>query len=54
MADHAYDTNALRERIEAQGAVPNVPPERTRCWKRGFSPALYRDRYAIEPTFCGL
>ena len=33
MADRAYDTNALRQQIESQGAVPNIPPKRTRRWK---------------------
>ena len=30
MADRAYDTNAIRKQIEDQGAVPNIPPRRTR------------------------
>jgi transposase len=54
MADRAYDTNAVRQQIEGQGAVPNIPPKRTRRWKSCFSPALYRGRNAIERMFCGL
>ena len=29
MAESAYDTDAVQARIQAQGAVPNVPPKRT-------------------------
>jgi transposase len=54
MADRAYDTNAVRRQIEDQGAVPNIPPKRTRRWKSCFSPALYRGRNAIERMFCWL
>ncbi len=54
MADRAYDTNAVRQQIETQGAVPNIPPKRTRTWKSCFSPVLYRGRNAIERMFCRL
>ena len=54
MADRAYDTNAVRHQIEDQGAVPNVPPKRTRRWKSCFSPVLHRGRNAIERMFCRL
>ena len=27
MADRAYDTDAIRNQIENQGAVPNIPPK---------------------------
>ena len=54
MADRAYDTNAVRQQIEGQGAVPNLPPKRTRLWNSCFSPVLYRGRNAIERMFCRL
>ena len=54
MADRAYDTNAIRQQIEQQGAVPNIPPRRTRIWKSCFSRVLYRRRNAIERMFCRL
>jgi transposase len=54
MADRAYDTNAVRQQIEHQGAVPNIPPKRARRWKSCFCPVLYRGRNAIERTFCRL
>jgi transposase len=54
MADRAYDTNAIRQQIEGQGAVPTIPSKRTRRWKSCFSPVLYRDQNAIERMFCRL
>jgi transposase len=54
MADHACDTNAIRQQIQSQGAVPNIPPKRNRLWKSCFSPFLYRGRNAIERMFCRL
>jgi transposase len=49
--DKGYDGNALRHKIESKGAVPNIPPKINRRWKNCFSPALYRDRNAIERMF---
>jgi hypothetical protein len=46
--DKGYDTNAVRQKIEAKGATPNIPPKSTRVWKSCFSPYLYRNRNAIE------
>ena len=40
MADRAYDTNAVRQQIETQGAVPSIPPGRTRIWKSCLTPFL--------------
>jgi transposase len=54
MADRAYDPNAIRQQIEDQGAVPNIPPKCTRRWKSCFSPVLYRRRNAFERMFCRL
>ncbi len=50
-ADKGYDTNAVRQKIEAKGAAPNIPPKRNRIWKNCFSPVLYRNRNAIERMF---
>ncbi len=49
--DKGYDTNAVRLKIEAKGAVPNIPPKVTRVWKNCFSPYLYKSRNAIERMF---
>ena len=46
--DKGYDSDAVRRKIEAAGAAPNIPPKTNRRWKCCFSPALYRDRNAIE------
>jgi transposase len=53
-ADRAYDTNRIRDRIEQQGAVPNIPPKANRRWKSCFSRSLYKGRNAIERMFCRL
>ena len=49
--DKGYDTNAVRQKIEAKGAAPNIPPKVSRVWKNCFSPYLYRGRNAIERMF---
>jgi hypothetical protein len=49
-----YDTDAIRQQVEASGAAPNIPPKVDRRWKACFSPALYRGRNAIERMFCRL
>jgi transposase len=49
--DKGYDTDAVRRKIEAKGAVPNIPPKSNRVWKSCFSPYLYRHRNAIERMF---
>ena len=50
-ADKGYDSNAVRQKIEATEAAPNIPPKRNRILKNCFSPVLYRDRNAIERMF---
>ena len=52
--DKGYDTNPVRQRIEANGTLPNIPPKANRVWKSCFSPMLYRARNAIERMFCRL
>ena len=49
--DKVYDSNAVRSRIEAAGAAPNRPPKSNRRYKPWCSPALYRDRNAVEQMF---
>ncbi len=51
-AGRAYDTNRIRDLIEQQGAVPNIPPKANRRWKSCFSRSLYKGRNAIERMFC--
>ncbi len=54
LADKAYDSNAIRDLIERQGAVPNIPSKTNRRWKSCFSRTLYKGRNAIERMFCRL
>ncbi len=54
LADKAYDTNAIRDLIESQGAVPNIPSKTNRRWKSCFSWTLYKGRNAVERMFCRL
>jgi transposase len=49
--DKGYDSDAVRRKIEAMGAAPNIPPKSNRIWKNCFSPYLYRNRNAIERMF---
>lgn len=54
LADKAYDSNAIRDLIERQGAVPNIPSKANRRWKSCFSKTLYKGRNAVERMFCRL
>jgi len=53
-ADRAYDSNRIRDLIEQQGAVPNIPPKSNRRWKPCFSKRLYRERNLTERFFSKL
>jgi transposase len=52
--DKGYDTNPVRQQVEANGTWPNIPPKVNRIWKNCFSSVLYRARNAIERMFCRL
>ncbi len=54
LGDKAYDGNAIRDLIEAQGAVPNIPAKSNRKWKPCFSKTLYRERNQVERFFSKL
>ena len=54
LGDKAYDGNAIRDLIEAQGAVPNIPGKSNRKWKPCFSKTLYRERNQVERFFSKL
>ncbi|NPU26848.1 IS5 family transposase [Bradyrhizobium sp. LMG 8443] len=51
LGDKAYDSNAIRDLIERQGAVPNIPSKANRRWKSCFSKTLYKGRNAVERMF---
>ena len=51
LADRAYDSDALRRALMAQGAWANVKPLARRLNKPAFSPFLYRYRNLVERFF---
>ena len=51
MADRAYDSDALRQTMIAQGAWANVKPIPRRVNVPAFSPFLYRYRNLVERFF---
>ena len=51
LADKAYDADAIRSLIEAQGAAPNIPARCTRKQHFCFSRRLYKARNRIERFF---
>jgi transposase len=54
LGDRAYDSNALRETMTAQGAWANIPPMPQRVDPPAFSPFLYRYRNLVERFFSKL
>ncbi len=51
LSDKAYDGNWLRQRIEAQGAAPNIPDKSNSKEKHCFSNTLYKERNLVEQFF---
>ena len=51
LADRAYDSNALRQRLAARGARANVKPMPNRVNAVRFSKRLYRKRNLVERFF---
>jgi transposase len=51
LADKAYDSEAIRGRIAAQGGFANIPAKRNRRQSFAFSQFLYRYRNLIERFF---
>ena len=51
LGDKAYDADWLRQRIEAQGAAPNIPDKSNRKERHCFSTALYKERNRVERFF---
>ena len=54
LGDKAYDAGSIRDLIESQGAVPNIPAKSNRKWKPCFSKTLYRQRNLVERFFSKL
>jgi len=51
LADRAYDSDALRQRVIDQGGWPNIKPLAHRKRAPAFSPWLYRYRNLVERFF---
>ena len=51
LADKAYDSDAIRNRITAQGGFANIPAKRNRRKSFAFSSFLYRYRNLVERFF---
>ncbi len=54
LGDKAYDAGNIRDLIENQGAVPNIPAKSNRKWRPCFSKTLYRERNQVERFFSKL
>ena len=51
LADRAYDTNDIRQRINDQKAIANIPCMPQRRIKPSFSKQLYKQRNLVERFF---
>ena len=51
LGDTAYDADWIRDRIEDQGAAPNIPDKVNRKVRHCFSKILYKERNHVEPFF---
>ena len=51
LGDKGYDADWIREKIEAQGAAPNIPDKINRKEKHCFSKVLYKERNLVERFF---
>ena len=54
LADRSYDSDGLRDRLAARGAIANIRPIPTRRRFPPFDPILYRARNQIERFFSKL
>ncbi len=54
VADKGYDSQALREWLEARGTQPIIPPRKNRKIQYEYDKAIYRQRNVIERMFCRL
>lgn len=54
LADRAYDSNAIRERLADQGALANIRPLSNRKEQPAFSPKVYKMRNLVERFFSKL
>ena len=51
LGDKAYDTDAIREALQARDAAVVIPPKANRKAPAVFDKVLYKARSAVECTF---
>jgi transposase len=51
LGDKAYDSDAIREELQARNAVAVIPPKANRKAKIAFDTDMYKARSAVECTF---
>lgn len=51
LGDKAYDVDAIREDLQARGAVAVIPPKANRKAPAAFDSVLYKARSSVECTF---
>lgn len=54
VADKGYDSQTLREWLEARGTRPVIPPRKNRKIQYDYDKGIYRQRNVIERMFCRL
>ena len=54
VADKGYDSQALREWLQARGTTPVIPPRRNRKIQYEYDRDVYKQRNIIERMFCRL
>ncbi|KAA9382339.1 IS5 family transposase [Neorhizobium galegae] len=54
VADKGYDSQALREWLEARGTQPVIPPRKNRKIQYEYDKTVYKKRNVIERMFCRL
>ncbi len=48
IADKAYDSNAILQRVQKTGAIAVIPPSAQRKEQRNYDKELYKERNQIE------
>ena len=54
IADRAYDSNALRDELQARRATAVIPPRSNRVEAIDYDVEMYKWRHLVENFFCHL
>lgn len=54
VADKAYDSNKILEKISQMNAIAVIPPKSNRIVQRDYDKDYYKDRNLVERFFCKL